>query len=218
MSLPQNFSPTEHLQDAIKRVYNKLVIAHFRDLGDEDWDPNITTPRSSARLACTHQERDSIHETLARMQLFQQLVDSGVGGEFPFYSIPIEEYQAVVKFQPQVVLLFQQRIQDVRAGEYPIQGRITVRILEDPKTITETSLKTLANKIKNTFGQGNGKTWRKGKKMIAYKDTTTGHQFQVLCRSRAEGEGLIRDVMQLVGETPDWSKSKFKETKDEGVV
>ena len=214
-SLPQNFSPTEHLQDAIKRVYNKQVREFFSDLGGEDWDPSIATPRASARLSCTHQERDTIHETVARMLLFKQFVDGGVGVDIPIYGLPTQAYQEVVRFKPQIFLYFQERVQDVKPGYAPVTGQISVRLKEETERLTETDLRTLANKIKGVFGGSTGQRWNKGKKMFTYVDSAKGHNFQILCQTSSTGKTLITKTMNLIGETPDWSKANFKGSEDE---
>jgi hypothetical protein len=66
MPLPDNFSAAEHLQDVILLTQNKIVRTEFNDVGDDNWVKDISTPRASLRLACTHEEDDSIDMTILR--------------------------------------------------------------------------------------------------------------------------------------------------------
>lgn len=54
--LPNNFSEWEHLQSVLIRAQNKFVREEFKDLGGDDWIPDINTPRGSLRQACTHKD------------------------------------------------------------------------------------------------------------------------------------------------------------------
>ena len=72
MPLPDNFSPAEHLQDTIRRTFQREVREWFRDI-DLDGDLDITTPRSSLALACEHRDDDSFNMTIGRVLLFETL-------------------------------------------------------------------------------------------------------------------------------------------------
>ncbi len=78
MALPDNFSPVEHFQDSIGRIYNKEVKDWFSDLDPDEL--GIDTPRSSLRTACWHQENDSVMVTVGRMLLFDMVVARKVQG------------------------------------------------------------------------------------------------------------------------------------------
>lgn len=215
MALPQNFSQTEHLQDTIKRTFGRIVREHFSDLGGEDWDPNITTSRASARVACTHQESDTINQTIARMMLFQYFVGNGVPDNLVAGGGPVHGDQAIVRYRPQLVLLFQEQITTVREGESPVNGRISVRIAENSDRLTESSLKQLGTKVKASFGGPRGFLWKKGKKLFTYNDKIKGYNFIVYCPNQTVGRNIVTKTLRLIGESPDWTLANFKQTVDE---
>ena len=74
MTLPKNFNHWEHLQDIIRREHNKIVARYFKDLGDINWEPNITTSRAKLRTACTIQDKDTAIQTQIRLYLFYEIL------------------------------------------------------------------------------------------------------------------------------------------------
>lgn len=215
MALPNNFSHTEHLQDAVKRAMNKEVAKFFRDLGGDDWEPNVNSSRASARTACTHQESDTIGMTNLRLMLFRHFVNGGDTNTAPVYGIPREEYDATVTYRPQAILHFQQRIQDVKEGFSPVTAQISVRLKEQSTEITESQLRSLAATIKSIFGGTTGYKWEKGRRMFSYVDKANGHQFKVYCKSKETGRDLVSKMLLLVGDTPDWSLANYKSNQSE---
>lgn len=217
MPLPDNFSPTEHLQDQIKRFANKSVARYFKDLGGENWDPPAdlkSQPRASLRIACTHQEMDTINQTIARLFLYYNVIRRDELTDTPVYGIPIPEEQARVKFKPQVVLFFAQRPQEVTGNAAPATGRIAFRLKnEETNTLTESEVNALALQIKTRFGGATPYKWQKGKAALSYKEPGK-YNFFVLCRTRSAGRDLIRDVMLMNNDTPDWKYASWHENED----
>ncbi|OCQ94865.1 hypothetical protein AMR42_12165 [Limnothrix sp. PR1529] len=216
MALPANFSSTEHLQDLVKRFANREVNDWFRDVDDET---NLQAPRASLKLGCLHQEQDSIQQTNLRMFLFWMVVTGEQRFGSKVYGIPIQEEQARVKFKPQIMLYFEQpwEEREVVGTERmsPVTGEISVRLRnQEWNTISESELKTLGQLIKSNFGGSSPKRWQKGKHYFSYYDKEKGHQFKILVRNRSDGRDLVGDVLNLIGETPNWDFAAWKESED----
>ncbi len=88
-------------------MQNRLVRQEFSDLGN-DWEPDTSTPRSSLRTACTHEDGDSAIMTLVRMWFFFGCLRKAQDFQAPLYGEPVASYQERVTFLPQVTLYFQQ--------------------------------------------------------------------------------------------------------------
>ncbi|MBD2159553.1 hypothetical protein H6F46_02475 [Limnothrix sp. FACHB-1083] len=216
MALPLNFSSTEHLQDLVRRFANREVNDWFRDVDDET---NLQAPRASLKLGCLHQEQDSINQTILRMFLFWLVVSGEQRFGSKVYGIPIQEYQARVRFKPQVMLYFEQpwAEREVFNGERmsPVTGEISVRLrTEEFDTISESELRSLGQLIKSKFGGTTPKRWAKGKNYFIYYDKEKGHKFQVLVKNRSDGRDLVSEVLSLIGETPNWELASWKENED----
>lgn len=216
MTLPANFSSTEHLQDLVRRFANREVNDWFRDVDDET---NLQAPRASLKLGCLHQEQDSINQTILRMFLFWLVVSGEQRFGSKVYGIPIQEHQASVRFKPQIMLYFEQpwAEREVFNGERisPVTGEISVRLrTEEFDTISESELRSLGQLIKSKFGGTTPKRWTKGKNYFTYYDKEKGHQFRLLVRTRSDGRDLLSEVLSLIGENPNWEFANWKENED----
>lgn len=201
MSLPNNFSAAEHLQDTIKRTYNIEVREWFSDIADEAL--SIATPRASLRTACTHLENDTIDMTICRQQLFDMLVKQRFLSEAS--SARDLNYRVLRRTRPMIMLYFVEDAEDVEKGYDPVAGEISFRLMnETTTTFTEANAKTIANKIKTLFGASKGFIWKKGKELCSYTDWDKGYQLQLLARTEAEAKRIIEQVLDIQGHSPDW--------------
>lgn len=210
MPLPEGYSPTEHFQDTVKRLYNRDVRDWFSDISTEELD--ISTPRQSLRTACTHQDEDSLLMTLGRMWLFE----SAIREKFSYRGVGTSDKPAHVlrRGKPKINLYFLEDLQDVEAGYAPVQGLIGFRLMDETaETLTEAKLQTLANRIRTEFAVGSGYVWRKGKLMVTYTEWEKGYQLQILCRDTAAGRNLIGKVLDIQQHTPQWEFSHVKENQ-----
>ena len=215
MPLPENYSPWELLQSVVTRIQNRRVRDSFNDLGGDDWEPDISSSRGALRQACTIADVDTAPMVLIRLLLFYFLVENAERFKTPVYGIPITAFQASRKFKPQVVLFFQEDHQDVEPGYSPVTGEISFRIMnEESSTITQTKLKTIAQKIKTLFMTGSGFIWKKGKVMCSYTDKEKGYQMVLYCRNKTEGRRVIEQVLDIQGHTPKWSKMNVRENEE----
>lgn len=213
--LPQNFSPSEHLQDLVKKYLNREVREFFIDLGGEDWEPDVSTTRGSLRYGCTHQDPDSMTMTLLRWMLFNHI--RTLKHQVPYYGIPVSSFQESRRFRPQIMLYFQEDLGDVDPGYAPVTGEISFRLMSHTSsTINPSVATTFANRVKSNFGLGGGLIWRKGRTMVTYTEWAKGYQLQLLCRSDTEGRSSINQVLDIQNDTPDWKHCNVSENEAAG--
>lgn len=211
MSLPNNFSPSEHFQDVARRVLNPNVRDWFGEItADED---GIASSRSSLRTACTHLDNDSLLLTVGRMLLFEATIRErqSARGTGTTDRAP----HVLRKSKPKLKLFFLEDIEDIEPGYSPVTGEISFRLMgESSAALTPGDAITYANRVKTQFANGGGLIWRKGKLMISYSDWEKGYQLQLLCRDKAEGRSLINKVLEIQGHTPDWSFMNVSENEE----
>lgn len=193
MSLPENFSPWEHLQSTLIRTYNQEVREEFSDLTDDD---DLNVPRSSLRVACRITDDDSALQCLIRMMFFYFTVRRARDIQAPMYAIPTDTYQANVRFRPIVKLYFRQDLDAVPAGRRPVEAVISYRIRnEQYNTITEAELRSHALRIRTEFGTGARYVWTKGRLLVTYRDLENGINLQIYAVSKAEAIQVINKVL-----------------------
>lgn len=198
MPLPEGYSPWEHLQSVLMFTYNRVVRREFRDVGEENWDPDISTSRSSLRVACTIDESDSAIMVLIRMFLFYIVLRQASDLHPPLYTTPTELYQTVFKFHPQVTLYFREDLEDVEAGYKPIDAVISFRLMnETSQSLSPANAEVLARRIYSLFGGATAYRWRKGRTKLMYKDVERGYDLKVHAFSEGEGREVIAKVLSI---------------------
>lgn len=206
MPIPAEFSDTEHLQTTIKRYLNKQIIEDFRDLGGENWQPEVGTTRGSMRHALTHKDNDTMQITLGRMFLYYFTFGKARELQPPIYGVPVTTFQEEIKFYPQVRLLFLEDYSRVDEGYEQVKAEITIRLAKETETtMTPAKAKVLATKIKNLFATNNGFSWKKGHEKWTYYDKSKGYDLRVLAWNETEAKKIIEQVLDIQGHTPDWS-------------
>lgn len=216
MTLPSSFSSFDHLQDVVRRVHNRLVREEFSDIGGDDWDPDITTPRGSLRTACLLADNDTGDMVQMRYNLFYFDLRKAKDLQTPVYGMPLPDVQASRKFKPQITLKFCEDASDVDEGKYPVWGEISFRLMTiNPATFSKTDSIALGKDIKRIFGAGNGYVWKKGKKYFSYTKKEEGYQLQVLARDKSVAKNLVEKVLDIKNKTPDWRYFKTNETEEE---
>lgn len=199
-NLPTDFNDFEHLQNLIRQVHNKEVREAFRELGGEEWLPDISTPKGSLRTACTIQDNDPATTMLIKQNLFYIMLRRAKDFQAPLVGMPKASLDAVRKYRPQINLFFKEDLDDVDEEFKPVEGRLSFRLMnEDSESITKTKLTTIANKIKTEFGVNNGYTWKKGKNYYSYTDKEKGYQLQILAFSEQEARNLINKILDIQG-------------------
>lgn len=212
--LPPEFNEQEHLQDTVRKWINREIRNYFADVGGDDWDPDIVSPRASLRVACTHRDTDSLIMTQLRWQLFERIRRQTF--DMPYFGIPIVGFNEARKFKPQIMLYFQEDLQDVEVGYSPVTGEVSFRLMNyESDTITPAIAQQLATRVQSNLGQGGGFVWRKGRTMCSYTDRPRGYQLQLLCRNDDAARLLVTQVLDIQNHTPDWSRLNVSENQEE---
>ncbi|MBD2259910.1 hypothetical protein [Pseudanabaena sp. FACHB-2040] len=210
MPVPPEFNHVEHLQSVYRRWLNREVREWFRSADGDEQDDDITTPRGSLLVACTHLDSDSLIMTQMRQQLFDRIRLQKF--QIPVVGIPTGSVEESRRYRPQIMLYFQEDQADVYSEYAPVTGEISVRLMNHTsETITPAIANQMANRIQVNFGTGGGYIWRKGKHMMSYIDRNKGYQLQLLVRNEGDGRQLIDRVLDLQTDTPNWSKAQYKE-------
>ena len=206
MPLPDNFSEAEHLQDTILRIQNKIVRLEFADVGDDDWVRDISTPRASLRVACTHQESDSLAMTQMRNDLFYLILRKAKDFHPNIYGIPSQDFQEIMKFFPQVQLYFEEKYSEVEPGYTQLRAQVSFRLIgEKSETFTIAEATSIANKIKTLFNPGNVPFfWKKGRELHTYTDQLKGYYFQIYAFDETNAKKVIEQVLDIKSQTPNW--------------
>lgn len=215
MALPEGANEWELLQDTIRRTENKKILEFFRDLGGEDWEPDLSTRESTLRHVCTHKDDDSAIMTLMRMWVFY----FGMLSNAPFkteqqiiYGMPSTTFHSTWRTHPEVKLYFSEDSDDVEPGYDPIWGEISYRLLnETAQTISMAQASQIGTRIMQNFGASGGYRWHKGWHKCTYLDKERGYDFRLLIFDRAEGERIIRDVLDLNNDTYRGSLFQYAE-------
>lgn len=206
MPLPDKFSPAEHLQDVIRLTQNRIVRDEFNDLGDDSWESDISTPRGSLRVACTHLDADSFDITLGRLWLFFGVLRKCVDFHPAIFGEPSKLFQESNKYYPQIQLHFLEKYQEVEEGYEQLRAQISFRLMNETSTsITTAELTTIANKIKTLFYTTRF-SWKKGRELYTYTDQKKGYYFQLYTFSKADAKKVIEQVLDIQGHSPEWGK------------
>ena len=210
MPLPNNFNEFEFLQDIIRKWQNRIVKEEFSDLGGDDFDPDINISRQALRHACTHKDTDTADMTEMRNFLFYIIYRKAQDLQQPVYGIPTNELQEKSKFKPQVMLYFQEKLDDIEPGYAPLTGEISFRLMgEESTSLSRAEVERLANRIKVLFSSPSPFVWRKGKEYYPYNDWALGYCLKLLCRSLAEAKRVVNQVLDIQNHTPQWKKLRI---------
>ncbi|WP_310483836.1 hypothetical protein [Chamaesiphon sp. VAR_48_metabat_403] len=205
MTLAENFNSAEHLQDVLFKVQNKIVRDEFNDVGDDDWVPSIATSRGSLRVACTHDDRDSVDMTNLRLWLFYVVLRKCVDFHPAIFGTPSTSFQETTKYYPQIHLYFEEKTTEVEAGYKALRSQVSLRLIdESASTLSVADATTIANRIKSLFVSGTRFFWKRGKFLFSYIDQSKGYYFQLLCFSEIEAKKIIEQVLDIRSHTPDW--------------
>jgi hypothetical protein len=207
MPLPEGFSAAEHLQDVIMKTQNKIVRTEFNDVGDDDWEKDISTPRASLRLACTHEEADSIDMTILRLWLFFGILRKAQDFHPAIFGIPSLDFQERMIYFPQIQLYFEEKYAEADAGFDILRTQVSLRLIgETSQTFTVAEATIIANKIKTLFNPGNVPfNFKRGKYLANYIDQSKGYYFQIYAFDELNAKKVIEQVLDIRSHTPDWS-------------
>lgn len=198
MPLPEGFNEWEHLQYVVRRVHNDAV----RDFFIAQPDNDIATTKAAAKHACLMKDDDTSSMTTIRMWLFWVISRKMRDNFEPYYGIPIDTFNSIVKYKPQITIFFVEDPVDVQGGYGPVKGQLSIRLInETTNTISQADLQTYANRVRTAFGQGNGFVWRKGKDLYSYADNENGHKMKIFARNQNDAVELVQKMLDLVNDT-----------------
>ncbi|BAY77952.1 hypothetical protein NIES25_44220 [Nostoc linckia NIES-25] len=195
MPLPEGFDEWENLQDLIRLEHNKAVQAYFKNQEDND----ISTPKKRLKHTCLMKDSDTSTMTLMRMWLFEITCGHAQALQRPVYGIPWHDLQTERTFKPQIKLYFLEpyNFNSHGDGTPQAEGEITFRLMnESSESINRTNAETLARAIKNVFATPPF-TWNKGHFKCTYSDKERGYELKLLVTSKAEGERIVRAVLDI---------------------
>lgn len=202
----------ELIQSFCTRYINKLVKEHFKDIENLEINDNLdlTNARQISRKVCYHKDKDPISLTTCRLIIFY-FVMSGLKTNLDeiFYTIPSTEFHESVKFRPQVVLIFKESLESAKKRKtYPTRARISYRLKDEDlkynnEELSERNAKKIAQEIKNKLATPIFK-FKKGRKKYSYIDVPKGYRFILAVEDKVEAKRVIKQVMSIQKDTPDW--------------
>ncbi|PHJ54495.1 hypothetical protein VF14_35210 [Nostoc linckia z18] len=195
MPLPEGFDEWENLQEIVRLEHNKAVRAYFKNQPDDD----VSNPKPRLKHSCLMKDNDTSTMTLMRMWLFEITCGHAQALQRPVYGIPWYEVQSERTFKPQIKLYFLEpynfNVHDENTPQ--LEGEITFRLMDETsETISRAKAETLARNIKSVFATPLF-TWNKGKFKCTYFDTARGYELKLLVTNKAEGERIIRAVLDI---------------------
>ena len=217
MALPDKFNEWSHLKSTLIKTQNKIVKHEFRDIGDESWSPDITLPRGSLRVACTLKANDTANMTIIRIFLFYVIIRK-LKDIFPvIYSIPSDTFHDIVRFKPQVTLLFEEDTEDAHSKErIPITSQISYRLTgETTASMTSAKVNSLATRIKTKLATGTPFKFKKGEKIAFYADQENGYNFQIYVDSKEIAKDVIQEILGIESKVPDWDFLKINSAEQD---
>lgn len=173
--------------------FNAEVFRHFK----ENLDPADVGGRTKVRDFCLIGAKDSRTTAEAKIRFFRDQVQK-VHNKTTIIGELKTSRDEKVTYRPQVILYFEQDKDSVPSGKTPLNAEISFRLHDETyETITKTKYEQLAQKIKTEFATPQRYAWSKGKHICWYKDESKGYDFQVYALSEAEGEKVIKKVMDI---------------------
>ena len=221
-SLPDNFDPFEHLQKIYIPQHNALVKQYFNDLGD-DWKPNIASPRSALRVACTMTDNDNQLIMNLRHHLLFDLLGYGRKNLILYYGSQ-ESIDPPVEGCPKIVFYFSQDSHTVTAAQNrKADAEYSLRLmdLENTSTNLHSKLVEIANEIKVQFLEAKkGIILTKGSLGIIYKNPKQGFSSgrKILATTEADAIDIYRRMCNVIDKPFDETKISVTNPKKSSTV
>ncbi|MEH1838131.1 MAG: hypothetical protein V7L20_05085 [Nostoc sp.] len=201
--LPDNFQPFEHLQEVYIPQHNALVRQYFSDHAP-DWKPNIATPRSSLRVACTMLDSDNQLIMNLRHHLLFDLLGYSRKNLLVYYGSR-ESIDPPVEGHPKLVFYFSQDSESVSSTtqDYKADAECSVRLmtLENTSINLHEKLVEIANEIKTQFVHNKqGIIHIKGNLCISYKDVKHGfpNGTKIFSNNETDGISIFQKICNVI--------------------
>ncbi|MEH2169337.1 MAG: hypothetical protein V7K41_22300 [Nostoc sp.] len=220
--LPDNFNPFEHLQKIYIPQHNVLVKNYFSDLGN-DWKPNIASPRSALRVACTMVDSDNQLMMSLRHHLLFDLLGYGRKNLLVYYGSQ-EAIEPPVIGHPKIVFYFSQDSEAVAVGQArKADAEYSVRLMELENTSInlKTKLIEIAKEIKTQFVESKrGIILTKGKLGVIYKDPKNGfaNGRRILANTEGDAVDIYKRICNVVDVPFDEEKITLSTPKKNSTV
>lgn len=129
------------------------------------------------------------------MALHQLLQYKDIG---QVYGTPVQNFQELVKFKPQIHLYFEQVTGLIDSEFGAVTARLSFRIMnESAETMTPDKAKALATKINSSFGGSSPFHWEKGKHLFSYSAPNQGVQTKIYTTNESEAKQVIKKILGL---------------------
>lgn len=194
---------------ALLRKFLRSGDSYNREVADWFADNDNNEVRLQVRDLLLIGAKDSIQIAQVKMRSFREVVQKS-HLKPAIVGISKERYDAEYKYKPEIVLYFLQNKNSLERNETPTDARISFRLLnESSETITITELQNWARKIQSSFFNPIFR-FKKGKKIAWYVKPDDGFHLQTYVYDDAEGERVVKEIVQLAGKT--WDENYFKVT------
>jgi hypothetical protein len=205
----------------LRKTHNKEVHEFFKDLSP-DQDPDNTSGRSTTKAVCLIGAGDSQGIAEIKMRNFEALKKK-VGMDWQ----PVHDYELLpditVEGKPQVQLWFWEKYSNAkRNNRQQARARVSFRIMDENWSTAEAN--SLALKIRDKFAKPIY-SFEKGQLSLQYLNKKKAHNFRLTVDDKAEAKRVIEDVLDLLGETPNWdylvkaeSEKNFNEVQTTRVL
>ncbi|MDZ8190015.1 MAG: hypothetical protein RMX96_34915 [Nostoc sp. ChiSLP02] len=202
--LPENFNNIEHLQKTWTQEHNRRVDRYFRDVvGNGD----LSSVRSSLKLACRALDADNMYASWMRADLFYNIIGYARKNLAVFYGNRFDTAPPVAG-HPQLFFVFSQDESASPPEESPIQHEKSVRLMKfscaagnAKPAITKANMTEIANEIKTTFlSNHRGITYTTGNKSASYTDPDNGFPKgnYLLVNSRSDAVEIYEKICNVI--------------------
>ncbi|MEH1852172.1 MAG: hypothetical protein V7L11_10905 [Nostoc sp.] len=220
--LPDDFDPFKHLQAQYIPLHNELVAHWFRDTtaaAGGNWVPNLASPRSSSRVACTMTSHDNQLIMMMRHHLFFDLLGYAKTDLF-LYQGSIDAITQPVEGHPKVTLYFSQDKASIPAGGKMADMECSFRLMNyTGATYTKSLATSLANLVKTEFlFEGTGLIFPKGKNIYNYRDDAHGYRLLIRGNDEASATSIITKLLTLQEVAFDENKLSTSTPKKSNLV
>lgn len=114
------------------------------------------------------------------------------------YGTPVQSFQELVKFKPQVHLYFEQQTGVIDTDFKAVEAQLSFRIMnESAETMTPDKALALAKKINSSFGGSSPFFWEKGKHLFSYTAPLQGLQTKIYTTGETEAKRVLRNILEL---------------------
>ncbi|MBK1987309.1 hypothetical protein A0J48_007130 [Sphaerospermopsis aphanizomenoides BCCUSP55] len=207
MTLPDGFSPFEHLQQTYKTEFNRRVDRYFRDVSGNG---DLNSPRASLKLACRIDDNDNDAMMNMRHNLFFNVMGYGRKNLAVVYGDKFDTAPPVAG-HPQLFIHFSQDASAQPTDEPLIEHEKSCRLMKFScstdgvqPAITNNDMVAIANEIKTLFlDNKKGITYTTGNMSASYTDPENGFPRgnYLLVNSKADAVSIYSKMCNAIDVT-----------------